>query len=104
MSSKDINLDGGEISILKALGLGGTEVEGEVLLERVPQLEAAEVIDVLQGLTSLGFVDADNAAFHSLEEMKKVKFRVNSGYSKDLREALDPKAGEKPKSRRVRRE
>jgi hypothetical protein len=38
-----------------------------------------------------------------MEEMRKATFRVNSGYSKELREALDPRP-EKPKSKRVRRE
>jgi hypothetical protein len=98
----EITLDGGETSILKALGLGGSEVEGEVLLERLPQLEPAELIDTLKGLIMLGYVSADKSSFNSLEEMKKLHFRVNSGYSKDLKEALDPKP--QTKSKRVRRE
>ena len=99
----DINLDGGEITIIKALGTGGSDVDGETLLARVAPLEAAEVIDALQGLVMMGYVSADNSTFHALEEMKKMNFRVNSGYSKDLKEALDPQQG-KPKSKRVRRE
>jgi|SoiMethySBSTD1v2_1073268.scaffolds.fasta_scaffold96593_3 hypothetical protein len=99
----EITLDGGEISILKALGLGGSEVEGSVLLERLPQLEPAELIDTLKGLLMLGYVSVDKGSFNSLEEMKKLHFRVNSGYSKDLKEALDPKATQ-GKSKRVRRE
>ena len=99
----DINLDGGEITIIKALGTGGSDVDGETLLARVAPLEAAEVIDALQGLVMMGYESADNSTFHALEEMKKMNFRVNSGYSKDLKEALDPQQG-KPKSKRVRRE
>ena len=99
----DINLDGGEITVIKALGIGGGEVDGEALLARLVPMEAAEIIDTLQGLVMLGYVSADNSSFHALEEMKKMKFRVNSGYSKDLKEALDPQP-QKGKSKRVRRE
>jgi hypothetical protein len=99
----DINLDGGEISIIKALGTGGGEVSGEDLLGRVPHLEGAEVIDTLQSLLMLGYVSADKSSFHEIDDMKKIHFRVNSGYAKDLREALDPTPDQK-KSKRVRRE
>ena len=99
----EINLDGGEITILKALGLGGSEVDGETLLGRVVPMDAAEVIDTLKGLVMLGYVSADNSSFHAVEEMKKMNFRVNSGYSKDLKEALDPQP-QRGKSKRIRRE
>jgi hypothetical protein len=99
----EINLDGGETSIIKALGLGGGEVEGEILLERLPQLEPAELLDTLKGLLMMGYVSADkSSSLGSLEDMKKLHFRVNSGYSKDLKEALDPKP--QTKSKRIRRE
>ena len=99
----DIHLDGGEITVIKAIGIGGSEVDGEALLTRVAPMEAAEVIDTLKGLVMMGYVSADNSTFHALEEMKKMNFRVNSGYAKDLKEALDPQP-QKPRSKRVRRE
>lgn len=89
--------------MLKAIGLGGSEVDGETLLARAAPMDAAEIIDTLQGLVMLGYVSADNSTFHALEEMKKMNFRVNSGYSKDLKESLDPQP-QKGKSKRVRRE
>lgn len=103
MSSGDINLDGAEISVLKAIGVGGGEVSGADLAKRVQGLEGAELIDTLKGLLSMGYVDADKTAFYSLEEMGPILFHVNSGYSKDLKDAMDPKP-QAPKSRRVRRE
>lgn len=103
MGSQDINLDGAEISVIKALGLGSSEVSGEDLIKRVQGLEAAELIDTLKGLMAMGYVDADKTAFYSLEEMEPILFQVNSGYAKDLKEAIDPKP-QAPKSRRVRRE
>ena len=99
----DIHLDGGEITVIKAIGIGGSEVDGEALLTRVAPMEAAEVIDTLKGLVMMGYVSADNSSFHAVEEFKKMKFRVNSGYAKDLKEALDPQP-QKPRSKRVRRE
>ena len=99
----DLNLDGAEISVLKALGLGGGEISGADLIKRVQDLEPAELIDTLKGLIGQGFVDADKDGFYSAEDMGPVHFMVNSGYSKDLKEALNPKS-EAPKSRRVRRE
>lgn len=98
-----MNLDGGEISLLKALGLSGTEVSGEDLLKRCQDLEPAELIDTLKGLIAIGYVECDGGSMHDLEAFKRYNFNVNSGYAKDLREALNPQQAQ-PKSKRVRRE
>ncbi len=103
MGNRELNLDGGEISVIKALGTGGGEVRGDDLISRVSDLDAAEIIDTLKGLIMLGYVSADDKAFHSLKDMEKVHFHVNSGYAKDLKEAIDPQP-EQRKSKRVRRE
>ena len=103
MAQSNIILDGGEISIIKGLGFGGGDCAGEQLLERVPDLAIAEVIDALSGLVMMGYVIADKVSFNNSEEFKKTNFHVNSGYARELRDALDPK-DDKPKSRRVRRE
>lgn len=100
---RDINLDGLEVSILKALGLSGNETRGEELLNKVTGIEIAELMDVMGGLISLGYVDCDFPSISNSEAFKKARYRVNSGYSHDLKEALDPRP-EPPKSRRVRRE
>ncbi|MGC3989425.1 MAG: hypothetical protein QM796_07055 [Chthoniobacteraceae bacterium] len=97
----DINLDGGEILIIKALGMS-SGLNGEQLIEKVGGLEVAELIDTLKGLIVMGYVDSDRNSFHSVEDLKRVEFRVNSGYAKELKEALDPQP--QKKSRRVRRE
>jgi hypothetical protein len=103
MSGREINLDGGEISVVKALGFSG-ETNGEDLMAKLGgELVPAELIETLKGLIMMGYVEADKSAFYSADDLKVVHFRVNSGYSKDLREALSPKQ-QKPKSRRVRRE
>jgi hypothetical protein len=104
MSGREINLDGGEISVIKALGVGSGEMNGEDLMARLGgELVPAELIDTLKGLMMMGYVEADRNAFYSSEDLKVIHFRVNSGYSKDLREALNPQPQPK-KSKRVRRE
>lgn len=104
MSGREINLDGGEISVIKALGVGSGEMNGEDLMARLGgELVPAELIDTLKGLMMMGYVEADKNAFYREDDLRTIHFRVNSGYSKDLREALSPQP-HKPKSRRVRRE
>jgi len=103
MGRKELNLDGGEISIIKAIGLSGSDMRGDDLLERVRDLDVSELVDTLKGLISVGFVEADKSNFYDEEDMKGVYFHVNSGYAKELRDAMDPNK-ERPKSRRMRRE
>lgn len=100
--ARDINLDGGEILVVKALGLGGAETDGETLLGKIPSMDAYELMDVLKNLMMMGYVDADKGAFYGVDEFKSIHFQVNPGYSKELRQALDPQP--EVKSKRVRRE
>ncbi len=99
----DIQLDGAEISIIKAIGIGGGDIDGITLIDRCDDLEPNELVDTLRGLIDQGYVDADSTAFYSTDEMEDMQFRVNSGYAKDLKDALDTKPKGK-KSKRVRRE
>jgi len=103
MSGRELRLDGGEVSVIKALGLSGGDITGEDLIGRCQSLIGAELIETLKGLLDMGYVVSDLNSFYSMDELKKGNFRVNSGYLKDLKEALDPRP-EKPKSKRVRRE
>ena len=103
MASTDINLDGAEISIIKAIGLSGGGVLGAALLEKMPEFAPAELGDSLQGLMAMGYIDCDRGSLHSTEELQKAHFNVNSGYAHELKQAINPKP-ELPKSRRVRRE
>jgi hypothetical protein len=103
----EINLDGGEKDIIKAIGLGGTIISGETLIERCGDLEEAELLSALKGLMTMGYIVADRQSFHNFDDIERGEFHINSGYARDLKEALDPRlkaerAGQK--SRRVRRE
>ncbi len=102
----DINLDGGEKAVLKAIGIGGSGISGKTLLERVTGMEDAELIDTIRGLMTIGYLISDKQSIHEVADIEHAEFNINSGYSRELKEALDPGGRrEAPqRSRRVRRE
>ena len=102
--SNELNLNGVEITVIKALGFGGGDVSGEALSSRVPDLGDAELIDSLKTLVMMGYVVSDKGSFGSSPEFRAANFHVNSGYSRELRDSMNPRLQDKPKSRRVRRE
>lgn len=88
--SRDIKLDGGEITVLKTLGLSGTQMGGKVLLERTEGMELAELLDSLNGLIMLGYVLSSKVNLRTEDDMERTLLRVNPSYSRDLKEALNP--------------
>lgn len=95
-----INLDGGEISIIRALGFSGTQMLGRDLKGRAGGMSDGDLADCLSTLISLGYVTS-TPDLDAGEEIDKVAFAVNSGYAKALREAIEPE--ERP-TKRVRRQ
>ena len=89
---REIKLDGGEISLLKKIGLSGTQVYGKLLLDRIEEMENAEFLDTLTGLIDQGYVLANKVNIRTMEEVEKAFFRVNAAYAKDLRDAVNPSA------------
>jgi hypothetical protein len=101
----EIQLDGAEITVLKAVGLGGSSMDGETMIERTRGLEESELLDTLRGLIICGYLNCDKRSLHDLHDVGIANFHVNSGYARELKEAIDPRARKKPqRSRRVRRE
>lgn len=103
MANSEINLDGSEISVLKAIGLSGGGIDGKALMGKLSDLAPAEMIDSLKGLVAMGYVECDKSSYKDMAELEKAHFHVNSGYARDLKEAINPQP-QKPRSRRVRRE
>ena len=97
-----IHLDGGEVSVIRSLGFGGTPVSGRELRSRLPDMEAAELYDILRTLISVGYI-LSNPDLNRVDGLDRTTFFVNPGYAKELKEALNPRAKE-PTSRRIRRE
>lgn len=100
----EIQLNGGEITILKAIGLSGSAMGGKFLLERIEEVEAGEFIDTLDGLLAMGYLLATKVNIKTLEDVERTSFRVNPSYAHDLKDALDPsRRREATKQRRRRR-
>ncbi|MFN2540591.1 MAG: hypothetical protein ABR514_00275 [Chthoniobacterales bacterium] len=100
---REINLSGGEISILKSMGLSGMPVYGKQLGERSGEMEPAEFVDDLNGLIMLGYVLADKVNIQTMEDVEKASFRVNASYARDLRNAIRPGQRREQERRRRRR-
>ena len=56
LEMSDITLNGGEITILKTLGLSGGLVAGKQLIEKMDSMEGAELLDAMMGLMNEGYV------------------------------------------------
>jgi hypothetical protein len=100
---REINLSGGEITLLKTMGLSGAPVYGKLLIERIGEMEQAEFLDELSGLISQGYVLADKVNIRTMEDVERSVFRVNASYARDLRDALNPSRRRAREGRRRRR-
>ena len=97
---REIKLSGGEISILKTIGLSGSPLIGKLLIDRV-EMDGAELIETLEGLIDQGYLLSNKVNLHSAEDIERSSFRVNSSYARDLRDSLRP--GGRPREDRSRR-
>jgi len=95
-----INLDGGEVGIIRALGFSGTPVAGRDLKGSVGSMSESDLIESLKTLMALGYVTS-SADLDREEDFDKMDFAVNSGYSKALREAIDPQPQPTKRQRRI---
>jgi hypothetical protein len=100
--AREIKLSGGEITLLKTLGLSGTPVPGKILLERIGEMEQAELVDELNGMIELGYVLCDKVNVRTMEDIQRAVFRVNASYARDLRDALHPGRRREREGRRRR--
>jgi hypothetical protein len=101
---REINLSGGEITLLKTMGLSGAAVYGKLLAEQIGEMETAEFIDELNGLIELGYVLSDKSNVRTMEDVERAVFRVNPSYVHDLRDAIHPsRRRDKDRPRRRRR-
>ncbi|PYK30825.1 MAG: hypothetical protein DME57_05745 [Verrucomicrobia bacterium] len=100
---REINLSGGEITLLKTLGLSGTPFYGKLLVNHVADMEQAEFLDDLVGLVELGYVISDKVNVRTMEDVERAVFRVNSSYARDLKDAIQPGRRREKEQRRRRR-
>jgi hypothetical protein len=101
---REIKLDGGEITLLKKIGLSGAPVHGKMLMDRTEGMETAEFLDTLTGLIDQGYVISNKVNIRLTEDVERAFFRVDAAYSKDLRDAVNPgRRREKERTPRRRR-
>ena len=100
--SREISLSGGDISVVKALGISGGQVSGKTLMERLGHMEAAEILDTLDTLMTLDYVQCDLESLRSVDDLKEAKFNVNTAMMRDIREALTPQKKEVKPTRQRR--
>jgi hypothetical protein len=99
---REIKLDGGEITLLKKIGLSGSPVYGKMLIDRVDAMETSEFLDTLIGLMDQGYVLSNKVNVRVIEDVERAFFRVNPADSKDLRNAVNP-SRRREQTRRQRR-
>lgn len=99
----DISLSGGEISLVKTIGLGGGSVAGSQLADRMEEMESAEFLDTLGGLMSRDYVLASKVNIRTMDAVRSATFRVNPTHARDLKEGLYPSRKKEEKGRRRRR-
>lgn len=100
--AREISLSGGEVSVLKALGLSGGQVRGNTLLERLGGMGGVEVVDALDGLMMFEYVLCDTEKLRTVDDLKDATFSVNTAMLRDLREALAPQKKEARPTRQRR--
>ena len=69
---REINLSGGEITLLKTLGLSGTPTYGKLLAESIGEMVQAEFLDEIIGLIEQGYVLADKVNIRTMEDVERV--------------------------------
>ncbi len=100
--SREIKLSGGDISVIKALGLTGSAVNGLKLLERLNDMGVFELIDTLDGLMMFDYVVSDVDPIRRKEDLERANIKVNATHLRDLREALNPQRKESTPRRQRR--
>jgi hypothetical protein len=101
---REIKLDGGEISVLKKIGLSGSPLYGKLLVDRVDDMETGEFLDTLAGLIDLNYVISNKVNIRLMADVEKAFFRVNPAFTKDLQDAVNPsRKRERERQERLRR-
>ena len=101
---REIKLDGGEISVLKKIGLSGSPLFGKLLVDRIEDMETGEFLDTLMGLIDLNYVVSNKVNIRLMADVEKAFFRVNPAFTKDLQDAVNPsRKRERERQERLRR-
>src|SRR2546423_14237883 len=84
---RELTLDGGEITLLKRIGLSGGQIYGRLLVDELEQEEIAPLLETLVGLIEQNYVLKYKVDIRLIEDVEKAFFRVNPAFSVALRDA-----------------
>ena len=88
--ARELTLDGGEITLLKRIGLSGGQIYGRLLVEDLEQEEIPIFLETLVGLIEQNYVLSNKVNIRLIEDVQKAFFRVNPAFSVALRDATNP--------------
>lgn len=104
--SRELSLDGGEITVLKKIGLSGAQVYGKLLVDHLDKDEIPQFLYTLNGLIEQGYVMSNKTTVRTAEDVGSAFFRVNPAFAVALKDAVSParrRAREREKERGQRR-
>ena len=104
--SRELTLDGGEITVLKKIGLSGGQVYGRLLTDSLEKDEIPMFLETLIGLMDQNYVLSNKVNIRVIEDVERAFFRVNPTFAVELRDAVNParrRAREQQRERRQRR-
>lgn len=86
----EITLDGGEITLLKRIGLSGAQIYGRLLVDELEKEEIAPFLETLITLIDQGYVLTNKVNIRLIEDVERAFFRVNPTFATSLRDAVNP--------------
>ena len=87
---RELTLDGGEITLLKRIGLSGGQIYGRLLVDELEKEEIPPFLETLIGLLDQDYVLTNRVNIRLIEDVEKAFFRVNPAFAIALRDAVNP--------------
>ena len=87
---RELTLDGGEITLLKRIGLSGGAIYGRLLVDELEKEEIPPFLETLTGLLEQDYVLTNRVNVRVIEDVQQAFFRVNPAFAIALRDAVRP--------------
>ena len=87
---QEITLSGGQMTLLKRIGLSGGQVYGKLLVSDVEKTETAEFLETLLELIDEGYILSNKVNIRLIEDVGRAFFRANPVHLVELRDAMHP--------------
>jgi len=100
---RELTLDGGEITLLKRIGLSGGQIYGRLLVDDLEKEEIPMFLETLTGLIDQNYVLTNKVNVRLIEDVERAFFRVNPVFAGALRDAVNPSRRREQNRDRTRR-